>query len=260
VAAPTYDFKGKVALVTGAGQGLGRTVATMFAASGGAVAIADRPGHPGPAALADEIRAAGGQAIALDMDVTSEADVTRGVADAIAAFGALDILVNNAALHIPAPATEMTESDWDRVVDVNLKGPWLCTKHAARHMVARGGGGRIISIGSTSSFVGVAGQVNYQSSKTGLLGQVRTLAVELAPSHITVNAVCPTIMRTEMATEVDDEWFASTTAINGPWSLFPGVDMIEPSDVAHAVLFLASDAGRYITGTAIPVDAGFTCK
>ena len=257
---PTYDFQGAVVLVTGAAQGMGLDIASRFADTGAAVVMTDIRGNNALTAAADTLRSRGLQVTETIMDVTSESDVAAGVALSVQAYGRLDILVNNAGIHIPAPALEMTEAQFEAVIDVNLKGPWLCTKHAARHMTLRGGGGRIISIGSTSSLVGVAGQVNYQSSKTGLIGQVRTLALELAPANITVNAVCPTLTRSAMGEDVSPEWLATSTRLNGPWTIFPGIDMIETRDVAHAVLWLASDAARYVTGIALPVDAGFTCK
>ncbi|RAI72503.1 NAD(P)-dependent oxidoreductase [Pseudomonas fluorescens] len=256
---PKYNFNGSVVLVTGAAAGLGRDIAMRFGASGASVVVTDLPGHPEMAAVVDAIKAAGGSAIGVGLDVTVEKQVADAVAAAVETFGKLDILVNNAALSISHNATELEESDFDRVVAVNLKGPWLCAKHAGRHMMKRGGG-RIISIGSTSSLVGVAGQVNYQSSKHGLIGQVRTLALEFATANITVNAVCPTLMRTKMGESLSEEWMKDSQRLNGPWSIFPDVDMIETRDVAHAVLWLASDAARYVTGIALPVDAGFTCK
>lgn len=257
---PTYNFKGSVALVTGAAQGMGLDIATRFASAGAAVLMTDVCSNAALESAANGLRERGFAVRHVAMDVTREPEVEAAVALCIKEFGRLDILVNNAGVHIPSPALEMTEQQWDAVIDVNLKGPWLCTKHAGLHMVKRGGGGRIISIGSTSSLVGVSGQVNYQSSKTGLVGQVRTLALELAPANVTVNAVCPTLTRSAMGEEVSEEWLATSTRLNGPWTIFPGVNMIETRDVAHAVLWLASDAARYVTGIALPVDAGFTCK
>ena len=218
---PTYDFNGSVALVTGAAQGMGLDIATRLANAGAAVAMTDIQGKSSLSSAARDLRGRGFRVIDTVMDVTIEHDVESGVASCVKEFGKLDILVNNAGIHIPSPALEMSEEQWDLVVDVNLKGPWLCTKHAGLHMVQRGGGGRIISIGSTSSLVGVSGQVNYQSSKTGLLGQVRTLALELASANITVNAVCPTLTRSAMGRNVSDEYLATSSRLNGPWSIFP---------------------------------------
>jgi NAD(P)-dependent dehydrogenase (short-subunit alcohol dehydrogenase family) len=257
---PSYDFHGSVVLVTGAAQGVGLEISTRFAAAGAAVAMTDIKGNLSFPAAVRALSDRGFITMGLTMDVTAERDVEAGVAQCVERFGKLDILVNNAGIHIPAPALDMSEDQWDAVVDVNLKGPWLCSKYAGRHMVRRGEGGRIISIGSTSSLVGVSGQINYQSSKTGLLGQVRTLALEVAAANITVNAVCPTLTRSAMGSGVSTEYLDTSRKLNGPWSIFPGVDMIETRDVAHATLWLASDAARYITGIALPVDAGFTCK
>lgn len=272
-----FDFSGDAVLVTGAARGLGRDIALGFARAGAKVAVNDLDGQDlGPgvpyatasAADLDETVAALHEAGAADVlrlpgDVTDEATVASIVAAAVERFGRLDVLVNNAGVINGARSWEMTEAEWDAVVDVDLKAPFLGSKHAARHMTAREGGGRIVTICSTSGLVGIPNQVNYQSAKHGVVGQVKTLALELAPFGVTVNAVCPTVAATPMLDhlmEVGQAYFQEVSHLCGASTVFPGIDHIEPSDVTAAVQWLASDAARYVTGTSLVVDGGFTCK
>ena len=271
----SFDFSGETALVTGTARGLGRDIALGFARAGAGVVCVDVPGAV--AGLGYEVgsgealretttlvEAEGGAALGLDADVRSEAQVEEMVERAVERFGRIDILVNNAGVYTGGvPATDTTEAQWDAAVDVNLKGPFLCTKHVARHMTARGGGGRVVTISSTSALVGIPNQVAYQSSKHGVVGQVRTLALELAPHGITVNTVCPTVVTTPMLDhlmELGAAYFQDVARLCGASTVFPGLDALEPRDVTNAVLWLASDAARYVTGIALPVDGGFTCK
>lgn len=270
----SYDFRERVVLVTGAARGLGRDMALGFARDGACVAINDFPGEVAavPYATAtqadlDETAAAidetDAEALIVAGDVRSEADVERMVAAVVERFGRLDVLVNNAGVYAGAEATELTEAEWDVVVDVDLKAPFLCSKHAARHMIDRGGGGRIITISSTSALVGIPNQVNYQSAKHGVIGQIRTLALELAPHGITVNTICPTVTSSPMLDHLmgmGQAYFQEVSRLCGASTIFPDLDNLEPRDVTHAVQWLASDAARYVTGIALPVDGGFTCK
>jgi NAD(P)-dependent dehydrogenase (short-subunit alcohol dehydrogenase family) len=150
---------------------------------------------------------------------------------------------------------------WDLALDVNLKAPFLCAKHAVPRM---NDGGRVIVIGSTSSLVGIPYQISYQASKHGVIGAVRTLALELAPRGITVNAVCPTVTHTPMleylAREEASYYLDEVARLAGAFTIFPGVDAMEPEDVTGAILWLSSPAARYVTGTAFTLDAGFTIK
>ena len=270
----TYDFSATSVLVTGAARGIGRDIALGFGRAGAAVALADIAedvtglGYATATAadlertLAD-VRAAGADAEAFTADVRSEREVERLVEDVVARFGRLDVLVNNAGVYVKMPAVDMTEEQWDLALDVNLKAPFLCSKHAARHMVARGGGGRIVTISSTSALVGIPNQVSYQSSKHGVVGQVRTLALELAPHGVTVNTICPTVVETPMLDYIVEQraaYFQDVSRLCGASTVFPGLAALEPRDVTAAVLWLSSDAARYVTGIALPVDGGFTCK
>jgi NAD(P)-dependent dehydrogenase (short-subunit alcohol dehydrogenase family) len=271
-----YDFSADVVLVTGAARGLGKDIALGFARAGARVAVNDlsspdtvpalaysSSGHDELEATVAEIEGTGAEAVAVPADVRSEDEVERMVAATVERFGRLDVLVNNAGVYSGAPLTEMTEEQWDAVIDVDLKGPFLCSKHAARHMVARGGGGRLLTISSTSALVGIPDQVNYQSAKHGLVGQVRTLALELAPHGVTVNTICPTVTASpllDFLMGAGKAYWQDVARLCGASTVFPGLDYLEPRDVTHAALWLASDAARYVTGIALPVDGGFTCK
>jgi NAD(P)-dependent dehydrogenase (short-subunit alcohol dehydrogenase family) len=270
----SYDFSGEVVLVTGAARGLGRDIALAFARDGARVAVNDMrtqvedvPYGTGTAEdLAQtvaEIEAAGAEALEIPADVRREQDVERMIVTTVDRLGRIDVLVNNAGVYAGGRATELTEAQWDVVVDVDLKAPFLCSKHAARHMIGRGGGGRIVTISSTSALVGIPDQVNYQSAKHGVVGQIRTLALELAPHGITVNTICPTVVDTPMLDYlmgIGQAYFQEVGRLCGASTVFPGLDNLEPRDVSHAVRWLASDAARYVTGIALPVDGGFTCK
>ena len=270
----SYDFDGRVVLVTGAARGLGRDIVRRFALAGASVVASDaaRPNETLAYEIATEddlaltlaaIRETGGEGIAVRADVRSEPDVEALLRETVARYGRLDVLVNNAGVYTGGPVTELREEEWDAALDVNLKGPFLCAKHAARHMSGREGGGRIITISSTSALVGIPNQVSYQASKHGVVGLTRTLALELAPHGVTVNTVCPTVVHTPMLdflTETGQAYFQEVARLCGASTVFPGLDALDPRDVSEAVLWLASDAARYVTGIALPVDGGFTCK
>ena len=272
----SYDFGGDVVLITGGSRGMGRDFALSFGRAGAKVAVNDLAGRslgegvPYETGSAEDlertvadVEALGAEVIALPGDVTQEDEVEAMVAAVLERFGRLDVLVNNAGVHSGAKSWEMSEAQWDRVLDVDLKAPFLCSKHVARHMIEREGPGRIITISSTSGLVGIPQQVGYQSAKHGVIGQVRTLALELAPYDVTVNAVCPTVVDSPMLdhlVETGQAYFQEVARLCGSSTVFPGLENLEPIDVSHAVQWLASDAARYVTGIALPVDGGFTCK
>ena len=272
----SYDFGGDVVLITGGSRGMGRDFALSFGRAGAKVAVNDLAGRslgegvPYETGSAEDlertvadVEALGAEIIALPGDVTQEDEVEAMVAAVLERFGRLDVLVNNAGVHSGAKSWEMSEAQWDRVLDVDLKAPFLCSKHVARHMIEREGPGRIITISSTSGLVGIPEQVGYQSAKHGVIGQVRTLALELAPYDVTVNAVCPTVVDSPMLdhlVETGQAYFQEVARLCGSSTVFPGLENLEPIDVSHAVQWLASDAARYVTGIALPVDGGFTCK
>ena len=272
----TYDFSGAAVLVTGAARGMGRDLVQRFALAGASVMASDVAPEPVAGleyatATAADLEATvataralgGGEVEARHCDVRSEDEVAALVDGTVERFGRLDVLISNAGVYTGAPVQQLTEAAWDAAVDVNLKGPFLCAKHAARHMTVREGGGRIITVSSTSALVGIPNQASYQASKHGVVGLTRTLALELAPHGVTVNTVCPTVVYTPMLDhlmEMGAAYFQEVSRLCGASTVFPGLDALDCRDVSEAVLWLASDAARYVTGIALPVDGGFTCK
>lgn len=271
-------FKGKVVLITGAAKGMGRSHALGFAREGANVVIndicRDIPTVPVPMgkyseleSLANEIREMGVGVLAVTADVSNSFEVRQMVDKAIDAFGRIDILVNNAGVASVAKVVDMSEEEWNTVINVNLKGAFLCSKYVAPHMMKHKYG-RIINISSTEGLIGTPGMAHYVASKHGLIGLTKVLAQELAPYWITVNAICPGDVATETFFKLSEKYpgFAEEISrLQGAYSLFPGYEefqrpIIEPIDITNAVLWLASDEARYITGTTLIVDAGFMTK
>lgn len=244
------DLAGRAALVTGASGGLGLHFAGVLARSGVRVALAARRRESLDRACA-AIRAAGGEAIALPLDVTDAASVQAAVSDAANAFGGLDILVNNAGVTASAPALDLTEQDWDRVLDTNLKGCFLVARAAGRIMRDQGRGGAIVNIASILGHR-VAGQLSaYAASKAALVHLTRGLALELARHDIRVNALCPGYVETDL----NQEFFAGSAG-QALVRRIPMRRLGRLRDLDAPLLLLCSDAGAFMTGAAIPVDGG----
>jgi NAD(P)-dependent dehydrogenase (short-subunit alcohol dehydrogenase family) len=244
-------LKNKVAIVTGAGQGIGRGIALALAKEGCQVVVVDI-GEKDGTVVAREINALGAKALAIKCDVAKKAEVEAMMQKTIKEFGALDILVNNAGIYPFVPFLEMTEADWDRVMAVNLKSIFLCSQAAAKIMPA---GGRIINISSVAAFIGFPGLVHYCASKGGLNSMMRALALELAAKKITVNAIAPGAIATPGASiGLNEEAKKQTIA------LIPLARMGQPEDIAGPVVFLASEQADYITGQTIIVDGGWTLR
>ncbi|HEY8600501.1 MAG TPA: 3-oxoacyl-[acyl-carrier-protein] reductase [Thermomicrobiales bacterium] len=241
---------GRVALVTGGAKGIGQAIALRLAQDGIAVAVNYRGSAEAAAETVRQITAAGGRAIALAGDVAAAPEAAKLVADTVAEFGRLDILVNNAGITRDNLAMRMSEDDWDAVLTTNLKGAFLCAKAALRPLLKARESGRIISISSVVGIMGNAGQVNYSSAKAGLIGMTKSLAREVASRGITVNAVAPGFIRTDMTAALGSE------VQEGILKTIPLGYLGEPTDIADAVAFLASPAARYITGQVISVDGG----
>jgi NAD(P)-dependent dehydrogenase (short-subunit alcohol dehydrogenase family) len=243
---------GRVALITGASSGMGASEAMLFAREGAAVAVADVLEAEGRD-VAARIAKAGGQARFVRLDVTSEADWQAAVADTVAAFGKLDILVNNAGISGTFDPDTLSTSAWDRLMDVNAKGVFLGMKHAIPAM-QRAGGGAIVNISSISGFVGQERiHMGYNASKGAVRIMTKSAAVQYAGDGIRVNSVHPGIlppMRTSKAS-ADPEWRARALGA------VPMKREGRVEEVAHAVLFLASDEASYITGVELPVDGGY---
>ncbi|MBY0097613.1 3-oxoacyl-[acyl-carrier-protein] reductase [Mesobacillus maritimus] len=242
-------LEGKVALVTGASRGIGREIALELAREGANVAINYSGSEAKALEVAAEIRTMGREAITIQADVSSSESVDSMVKQTIEAFGKLDILVNNAGITKDNLLMRMKEADWDDVININLKGVFLCTKAVTRQMMKQRSG-RIINISSIVGVSGNAGQANYVAAKSGVIGLTKTTAKELATRGITVNAVAPGFITTDMTDKLNDE------TKNEMLKQIPLARLGEPTDIAKTVLFLASDDSRYMTGQTLHVDGG----
>lgn len=239
----------KVAIITGGARGIGRAIAETLARRGAGVVIADMQ-ESLAVATAQEIAAAGGRkAIAVATNVTDSASVKALVDKTLAEFERIDILVNNAGTTRDNLIMRMDESDWDLVLNINLKGAWLCSKAVVRTMMKQHSG-RIINIASVSGVAGQAGQTNYSSSKAGLIGFTKALAREVASRQITVNAVAPGFVETDLTKDLPAELKEASLKVTplGRWGI--------PQDIANAVAFFASEEAAYITGQTLNVDGG----
>ena len=241
------DLSGRVALVTGASRGIGRSIAIRLAAAGASVVACARMDHAQN--VADEITAAGGTAVALSVDVTVASSVTSAVRETLDRFKRFDVLVNNAGVVRDQLLLRMKSEDWDTVLATNLTSAFACAQAAVRPMLKQRWG-RIISISSVVGQSGSPGQTNYAASKAGLIGFSKSLAREVASRGITVNVVAPGFIETDMTARLDD---GVRVALTGQ---IPAGRLGVPEDVAAAVCFLASDEASYITGQVVGVNGG----
>jgi 3-oxoacyl-[acyl-carrier protein] reductase len=244
------DLSGRPAIVTGAARGLGRTIAVSLAAAGAKVACVDINTETLEETIA-AIRAAGGTAEPIACDVTNSQRVAEVVAQVVKMWDGVYLLVNNAGITRDTLIMRMKDEQWDSVININLKGTFLFTRAVCRPMM-KGLAGRIINIASVSGLMGNPGQANYSASKAGVIGLTRTVAKELAPRSITVNAVAPGFIATDMTTALGEE------VLERVKQEIPLGRLGQPQDVADAVLFLASDAAGFITGHVLTVDGGLT--
>jgi 3-oxoacyl-[acyl-carrier protein] reductase len=243
-----FSLKDKVAIVTGASQGIGRDTALALAAAGARVAVAAR-NQEKLIALVEEIKNAGGEALALKMDVADPEQVKLAFKAVTEKFARLDILVNNAAITRDGLALRMKSEDWNAVISTNLTGAHFCTQQALAIMM-RARAGRIINISSIVAEMGNAGQSNYVASKAGLIGLTKAIAIEIASRNITVNAVAPGFIETPMTDVLSAEVKEDLKR------RIPLGRMGQPSDVTAAIIFLASDEAAYITGHVLDVNGG----
>jgi NAD(P)-dependent dehydrogenase (short-subunit alcohol dehydrogenase family) len=248
------DLSGSTTLITGGTSGIGRATAELFASLGAAVAFTGRDADRG-AEVSELIRAAGGEALFLPADVRSAADCARAVEETLAAFGRIDVLVNNAGTYVPNDTVGCTEEEWDEQVDTSLKGTFLMSKAVLPHMIERGGGA-IVNNASGWGLVGGAEAVAYCAAKGGVVVMTKAMAIDHGPQGIRVNAVCPGDTETPME-YADAERKGWTWERYEEWaSERPLGRMGTAEEVAKAILFLASDESSFITGTALPVDGG----
>jgi 3-oxoacyl-[acyl-carrier protein] reductase len=244
-----FSLKDKVALVTGASQGIGRDTALALAEAGARVAVAARNEEKLAALVNEIVGLEGGQAFAVKMDVADAEQVKAGFKQVLEKFGRLDILVNNAAITRDGLALRMKQDDWDAVIRTNLTGAHLCIQQAM-HTMMRARAGRIINIASVVAQMGNAGQANYVAAKAGLIGLTKAIAIEIASRNITVNAVAPGFIKTPMTDVLPDK---VKEELN---TRIPLGRMGSPRDVAGAIVFLASDEAGYITGHVLDVNGG----
>lgn len=247
------DLLGKIALVTGGTSGIGRETAVLFAKSGAKLVVSGRRETEGKETL-DLIRAAGGDGLFVQGDVSKAADVQALVQKTVDKFGRLDIAFNNAGIEGTwVPIVEQTEEDWNRVMDINLKGTWLCLKYELQQMLKQSGGGAIVNMSSIAGLMGSAGAATYIASKHGVIGLTKTAALESAKSGIRVNAVCPAVIETAMG----DRIFGAPEINKRVLSFHPIGRFGKPMEVAEAVLWMCSDRASFMTGQTLVLDGGF---
>ncbi len=247
------DFQDKVAVVTGSSRGIGRAIALELARRGASVVVNYNSSAGAAGAVVDAIESQGGRAVAVQADVSDFDQAARLIDAAVDTFGRIDILVNNAGTTRDQLLMLMKEEDWDVVLRTNLKGVFNCCKAAARRML-RQRSGRIVNISSVSGIVGQGGQTNYAASKAGVIGFTKSLAKELGPRNVTVNAVAPGFIPTDLTADLPEDLRQRGIEMT------PLKRMGQPEEVAYAVAFLASDLASFITGEVLTVDGGLVTQ
>jgi NAD(P)-dependent dehydrogenase (short-subunit alcohol dehydrogenase family) len=249
----TRELEGKVALVTGGTSGIGRDTAVLFAKSGAKVAVAGRREAEGKETV-ELVRAAGGDGLFVQADVSKASDVETLVKKTVEKFGRLDVAFNNAGVEgVLAPIIRQSEEDWDRTIDINLKGVWLCLKYEIRQMLKQGGGGAIVNMASIIGLVGSAGAAAYSASKHGVIGLTKTAALENAKSGIRINAVCPGFTETPMT----ERTIRVPEVHKYILSCHPIGRLGKPIEIAEAVVWMCADRASFMTGQSLVLDGGF---
>jgi NAD(P)-dependent dehydrogenase (short-subunit alcohol dehydrogenase family) len=245
---------GKVAFITGAGSGIGRACAELFAQQGAKIVLTGRRSEPLYAAAANIVKA-GGEAIAVQCDVTELAQVTRALQSTVDRFGSLTTVVNNAGVVVPGNAEQTTEANWDMMININLKGTFLVSR-AALEFIRRAGGGSIINIGSIYGVVGSKQRAAYAASKGGVTMLTRAMALDHAHENIRINCICPSLVETEIAKQLFANAPNPEEARRNRVSMIPMGRAGTPQEIAHLAAYLASDESTWVTGAALPIDGG----
>jgi NAD(P)-dependent dehydrogenase (short-subunit alcohol dehydrogenase family) len=248
----TTELQGKVGIVTGGTSGIGRDAAVLFAKAGAKVVVAGRRETEGKETI-DLIRAVGGDALFVKTDVSRAAEVQALVQKTVEKFGRLDVAFNNAGIEGNwMPIAEQSEEDWDRVIDINLKGVWLCLKYEIQQMLKQGSGGTIVNMASVAGLMGSAGAATYCASKHGVMALTKSAALENARNGIRVNAVCPAVIETPMG----DRLFGAPEMNKFALGLHPIGRFGKPMEIAEAVVWMLSDRASFMTGHSIVLDGG----
>jgi NAD(P)-dependent dehydrogenase (short-subunit alcohol dehydrogenase family) len=245
---------GKIAFITGAGSGIGRACAELFAQQGAKVILAGRRADPLNSAVT-KINNSGGEAIAVSCDVSDSAQVSAAIKAAVDKFGSLTTIVNNAGVVVPGNAEQTTDANWDMMININLKGTFLVSR-AALQFLRQANGGSIINIGSIYGVVGSKQRVAYAASKGGVTMLTRAMALDHAHENIRVNCICPSLVETEIATQLFANAPNSDEARRQRVSMIPMGRAGTPLEIAHLAAYLASDESAWVTGAALPIDGG----
>jgi len=247
------DLQGKVAIITGGTSGIGRDTAVLFAEAGAKVVVAGRREAEGNETV-DLIRKAGGVGLFVQTDVSKARDIEALVRTSVEKFGRVDTAFNNAGIEGNwRPIVDQSEEEWDHVININLKGVWLCVKHEIQQMLKQGGGGTIVNMSSVAGLMGAPAAAPYCASKHGVIGLTRTAALEYAKQKIRVNAVCPAVIETPM----EQRLFGEPEAHKYALSMHPIGRLGTPREIAEAVLWLCSEKSSFMTGHYIVLDGGF---
>ncbi|HXJ04976.1 MAG TPA: SDR family oxidoreductase [Candidatus Acidoferrum sp.] len=248
----TKELQNRVGLVTGGTSGIGRDASILFARAGAKVVVAGRREPEGKETV-DLVRAAGGEALFVKTDVSRAADVQALVQKTIEKFGRLDVAFNNAGIEGNwLPIAQQPEEDWDRTIDINLKGTWLCLKYEIQQMLKQGGGGAIVNMASVAGLMGSAGAATYVASKHGVMGLTKSAAIECAKNGIRINVVCPAVIETPMGNRIFGEGPMHDFALG----LHPIGRFGKPMEIAEAVVWMCSDRASFMTGQSLVLDGG----
>jgi NAD(P)-dependent dehydrogenase (short-subunit alcohol dehydrogenase family) len=246
-------LEGKVALVTGGTSGIGRDTAILFAKARAKVVVAGRRESEGQETV-ELVRAAGGEGLFVRADVSKASEVEALIKNTVERFGRLDVAFNNAGIEgVWVPIVRQSEADWDRTIEINLKGVWLCLKYEIRQMLKQGDGGAIVNMSSITGLIGTAGAATYSASKHGVIGLTKSAALETARSGIRINAVCPAVIETPMG----DRLFGSPAAHKYVLGCHPIGRFGRPMEIAEAVVWMCSDRASFMTGQSLVLDGGF---